>query len=330
MNFYYNILLFVLVLFLYIHIVHQYKRSEDLEIYEADYTSNTQLQEICEIKQPVLFNYKSINPEFYETVTYDELSSDIYANYDIRVKESADYWESEDSVDFVILPYSSGINLMKSDPKGTYFTENNEEFIEESGLISLMQKNNEYFKPKFIVYTKYDIMTGSRNSCTPLRYHTNYRHYLSVNSGKIRVKMTPWKSTKYLYQNRDFETYEFLSPINVWNPQKKYRHEMEKIRFLEFEVVSGFILSIPPYWWYSIQYDKGEDTILCGFTYNSIMNTVSNIPYLAKYYIQQNNIKKKITKIIQLDESNLETDAVEKSNKVERVTDIIISDGAAS
>jgi len=325
MNFYYNILLFVLVLFLYIHIIHQYKRSEDLEIYEADYSSNTQLQEICDIKQPVLFNYKSINPEFYGDVTYDNLSGASYANYDIRVKESADYWETDDTVDFVVLPFSSGINLMKSDPKGAYFTENNEEFIEESGLTSLWNKNDDFLKPNFIVYTKYDIMSGSRESCTPLRYHTNFRHYLSVNSGKIRVKMTPWKSTKYLYQNRDFETYEFRSPVNVWNPQKKYRNEMEKTRFLEFEVVSGFVLSVPPYWWYSIQYDKGEDTIVCGFTYNSIMNTVSNIPYLAKYYIQQNNIKKKITKIIQFDESTVESEEdLEKGNKVERVTDIII------
>jgi hypothetical protein len=188
MNFYYNILLFVLVLFLYIHIIHQYKRSEDLEIYEADYSSNTQLQEICDIKQPVLFNYKSINPEFYDAITYDNLSGTSYTNYDIRVKESADYWETDDTVDFVVLPFSSGINLMKSDPKGAYFTENNEEFIEESGLTSFWNKNDDFLKPNFVVYTKYDIMSGSRESCTPLRYHTNFRHYLSVNSGKIRVR----------------------------------------------------------------------------------------------------------------------------------------------
>jgi hypothetical protein len=46
---------------------------------------------------------------------------------------------------------------------------------------------------------------------------------------------------------------------------------------------------------------------------------------LAKYYIQQNNIKKKITKIIQFDESTVESEEdLEKGNKVERVTDIII------
>ena len=68
-----NILLFIIILFLYIHITHQLKKSEDLEIYEMDYSSNTHLQEVCEIKQPVLFEYKSINPEFFENLNIDSL-----------------------------------------------------------------------------------------------------------------------------------------------------------------------------------------------------------------------------------------------------------------
>lgn len=313
MNFYIHILLFILILFFYIHIVHQYKRSEDLEIYEMDYSSNSQLQEVCEIKQPILFEYKSVAPKFYETITYDDLLADQYANTEIKVKESADYWESDSSVDYVVLPYASASNLMKTDSKSAYFSENNDDFLDESGLINLWKENDEFLKPGMVVQTKYDIMLGSRGACLPLRYHTHYRHYLSVNSGKIRVKMTPWKSTKYLYQNRDFETYEFCSPVNVWKPQQKFRNEMDKIKFLEFDVVEGSVLSIPPYWWYSIQYDNGVDTLVCGITYNSLMNVVSNLPYFAKYYIQQSNIQKRVTKVLKMEEPiDPESDAVEE------------------
>jgi hypothetical protein len=45
--------------------------------------------------------------------------------------------------------------------------------------------------------------------------------------------------------------------VNVWEPQKKYAQEMERIRFLEFDVHPGYVLYIPPYWWYSIKYTKG-------------------------------------------------------------------------
>ena len=50
-----HILLFIIILLLYIHIVHQYKTSEDLEIYEFDYENTEHLQEVCNIKQPAVF-----------------------------------------------------------------------------------------------------------------------------------------------------------------------------------------------------------------------------------------------------------------------------------
>jgi hypothetical protein len=67
-------------------------------------------------------------------------------------------------------------------------------------------------------------------------------------------------------------------------------------------VGEGFVLYVPPYWWYSIQYDNGVDTLLCGFTYNSLMNTVANAPYYVKYYIQQSNIQKRVAKVLDYSE----------------------------
>jgi hypothetical protein len=84
---YLNILIFLLILFFYIHIVHQYKRSEDLEIYEMDFSTNEHLQEVCEVKQPVLFDYKSVNPEFFEKLNYDSVGEPKYGNCDIKVKD---------------------------------------------------------------------------------------------------------------------------------------------------------------------------------------------------------------------------------------------------
>ena len=313
MTFYLNILLFLIILFLYVHIIQQFKRSEDLEIYEMDYSSNDHLQEVCDIKQPVLFEYRNIEPDFFEKVTYDNLSDDQYANFDIKIKDIDDYWNSDDSIDYVVLQFQPGTNLMKTDPKSKYFTENNEDFLEESSLLKLFQNNDSNIKPVFTAFSKYDICTGSKNAVTPLRYHTYNRQYICVNSGKITLKMTPWKSSKYLYQNKDFDNYEFRSPINVWSPQKKYMHEMDKVKFLEFEVVEGHMLFIPPYWWYSIKYSGDADTMFSMFTYSSIMNCVANSPEIAKYYLQQNNIKKRITKTLELTEKKSEL--VEKEDE---------------
>ena len=44
MDFLFTLAIFIIILFLYIYIANQYKKSEDLDIYETDFSDNTQLQ----------------------------------------------------------------------------------------------------------------------------------------------------------------------------------------------------------------------------------------------------------------------------------------------
>jgi len=295
-----HIFIFFVILFLYIHISHQYKRSEDLEIYEMDYSGNSHLQEVCDIKQPVLFEYKSQNPAFFENISLEKLEQK--GSQDVKVKEITDYYVDEDvdSVDYVVLPFQSFNTLITSDAKSKYFTENNESFVDDGGLSREFQKNDAFLKPYMTAQTKYDVLMGSKDVITPLRYHTCYRNFICVNSGKIQVKMTPWKSSKYLSPVMDYDNYEFFSRVNAWKPQRKYMHEMDKLKFLEFTLNTGYVLYIPPYWWYSIKFLDNHETLACSFTYNSIMNCVANIPKWALYYMQQSNIKKRITKTLDI------------------------------
>lgn len=297
MSFYLHLLIFIIILFLYIHLVQQYKRSEDLEVYEMDYLTNENLQEICDIKQPVLFDYKTIHPEFFKDINIDKIESPIYASNEVLVKENDDYWKDNDTVDYVVLEFSNCQTLMTTDTHAKYFTENNSSFIEDAQLTDEYRANDTFLKPHLTAQTKYDICMGSKNATTPLRYHTYHRHFICVNSGKIHIKMTPWKSSKYLYPNKDFTNYEFFSPVNVWKPQRKYFHEMDKIKFLEFDVLPGHVVFIPGYWWYSIKYG-GEQTLTTTFTYNNIMNCLANVPNWGLYYLQQSNTKTKVVKTL--------------------------------
>jgi len=305
MNYFFNILIFLMVLFLYIHIAAQLKTSEDLEIYEMDYTNNQNLQEICELKQPVLFDFKPISPTFYENITSDFIEE--HASQDVIVKDIQDYDHVADSVDSIVLSAESATGLMKTDTRSRYFTENNHEFIEETSAYEQFYENDSLLKPMFSVVTKYDIMFGSDNTYTPLRYHTDSRRFISTQSGKIKVKMTPWKSTKYLYPNRDFHNYEFWSPVNIWKPNAKYRKELDKMKFLEFDVEPGYVLYIPSYWWYSIQFSE-PDTLATSFQYNTIINCVSNARNLSLYFIQQNNTTTRVTKSIPIEPTHITGD----------------------
>ena len=47
--------IFFLVLFIYLHVLFHLKTSNDLEIYELDEISKEKLEEICDLRQPVIF-----------------------------------------------------------------------------------------------------------------------------------------------------------------------------------------------------------------------------------------------------------------------------------
>jgi hypothetical protein len=303
-----NIILFVIVLILYLHIVQQLKTSEDLEIYEMDYTTNANLQEVCDVKQPVLFEYNSVSPDLYSEITTEKL--DTCGIYEVKVKDIKDYYLESDSSspDYVVLPMQSANKLLKSDTHSSYFTENNHDFVEDANLYQFFHANDEFIKPSTTVITKYDIMMGSSGAYTPLRFHKDCRRFISTLSGKITIKMTPYKSSKYLSPVNDYENYEFRSQVNVWAPQKKYKTDVSKLKFLEFDVMPGFMLYIPPYWWYSIKFSDGQETIVAGFTYNTMMNCITNIPNWALYYLQQHNTKTRIAKTIAIEPTTITTD----------------------
>lgn len=283
-----SIIVFIIVLFMYLHITSQWKRSEDLEIYEMDYESNTQLQEVCDVKQPVLFEFRNVSPDFFETITLDRFLSE-GTNQDVCVKDILDYTR-ETSVDSIVIPLKTAHPLLKSDPSSHLISEGNSDFLEETSYTKCFHDHiDEYLKPPFSIRREYDICMGSDKSTTPFRYHTHSRHYCIVASGTIHVKMAPWKSEKCLHPIHDYENLEFFSHVNPW------AYDQDKIKFLEFEVQEGHVLYVPPYWWYSIKYDSC-DSLVCTATYNTTMNLIANAKHWLLYFFQQQNIQQKTMK----------------------------------
>jgi hypothetical protein len=52
-----NLIIFIIVFFLYLHISFQLKINNDLEVLEIEEPTKGQLEEICDLRQPVLFNF---------------------------------------------------------------------------------------------------------------------------------------------------------------------------------------------------------------------------------------------------------------------------------
>lgn len=264
----YSVLIFIIVLILYSQIIFQLKKGDDIEIYETDYTSNKDINANANLKQPFVFRFDDAN---LKTAPLSKMVAD-HGSFDIFVKEIADYHADKPPTS-VVLTLNAAHSLMKTDTEGKYFSSGNQYFIEETGIKRYYQQLDKYLEPALSVFSNYDLLLGSTGVTTPLTYHTFERRYIYITGGKYVVKMTPWRSTKYMVVNKNYRDYEFSSPLNVWNPDDT---SYSKMKFIEFNIEEGQVVYIPPFWHYSLKMVGDDDHVAHVFNYSSPMNILSN------------------------------------------------------
>jgi hypothetical protein len=145
----------------------------------------------------------------------------------------------------------------------------------------------------------YDIWSGSVGCQTPLRYNLNYRNYIYLTNGSAKLKLIPPQSSRYLDVVKDYDNFEYRSPVNPWSIQEKYKTAFDKIKVLDINIVPGQMIFIPAYWWYSIEYT--ELSCICSFQYRTYMNTLAILPEIILSLLQKQNIKRDAVKKVESD-----------------------------
>jgi len=291
--------IFCLILFLYLHIQFHLKTSDDLEIYEIDQASKEKMEEICDLRQPVLFDCDEDSLKIIQTTNKNTLLNN-YPVFEVKIRDTKDLNTSTTITEelYIPLPLHMACKLFDEDNKATYFSEGNTDFLTETGAVKNMSYNDEFLRPYLVSNCNYDVMFGSTNVVTPFRYEINYRNYFIVTQGSLTIKLAPPKSSKYLYPVNDYENFEFRSQINPWSPQTKFKADFDKIKCLEIILTPGKFLFIPAYWWYSFKF--AENTSVTCFRYRTYMNNIAICPNIAMYALQNQNVERKIAKKIDI------------------------------
>ncbi len=291
--------IFCLVLFIYLHIQFHLKTSEDLEMYEIEQPSKDKLEEICDVRQPLLFDFDC--QKIMESSNKTYVASN-YPAFEVKIRNVS---ETDANAELYIpLPMHAAVKLFEEDHNAMYFSEKNNDFLEETGVIKNLKYNDEFLRPYMVSNCNYDIMMSSNGTITPFRYEINYRNFFILTEGSAQIKLSPPHSTKYLYPNYDYENFEFRSPVNPWTPQPKYKADFDKIKCLEFTLTPGKTLFIPAYWWYSIKFNK--NTSISVFNYRTYMNNIAVSPYIGMHALQIQNIKRDVVKKVSIQELNVE------------------------
>jgi hypothetical protein len=298
--------IFCIILFFYLHIQFHLKTSDDLEIYEVEQASKDKIEEICDLRQPVLIDLPSGEEgEKIINSTNKQFLLENYPVFEVKIRNKTDL--SSDSDICVPLPLHLAVKLFNEDEKASYFSEGNMDFLQETGAIKNMSYNDEFLRPYLVSNCYYDVIFSSKNLETPFRYDLNYRNYYIVTQGSVKIKLSPPKSSKYLYAINDFENFEFKSPINPWDPQSKFKADFDKVKCLEITLTPGKILYIPAYWWYSFKFS--ENTSVSCFKYRTYMNNIAICPKIFMYTLQNQNVERKIAKQIETKIQTKKTDS---------------------
>jgi hypothetical protein len=323
MEFWTNIFLLFATILFYVHLQFQYKKKEDLEIYEMDYLSNANLQEVTDLKQPVFFSMEGTDPLF--AGLHPDLQEEVI------VKDIRDYHRStslsrekdaikETAVIGIALSFSSAYGLMDSDPKHVFYSENNGTFLEETDILSSFQKFALKLGTGWSVKTTYDLLFGSPKMTMPWKFHTSSQRFLVVSPGAgVRVKMTPWKSRKYMDVVYDYDAFDFWA-----------RSVQEtNMKCLDFDLKAGQVLYIPPYWFYSVEFlslgsslsegpkEESKISFLASFTFATPMNIVANADAYGYSLFLKTSSGSSITKTI-IPFSEKVTEEKEKKEEVEK------------
>ena len=149
----------------------QLRTSDDLEVYELENSSKERMEEICDLRQPVLFDFD--NEEILKFTNKDYITAN-YGAFEIKVRDTNDV-ERDNTL--LPLQLNHATKLFDDDKTKAYFSENNNSFLQETGVIKSLRSNDEFIRPYMVANCEYDVMMGTDGCVTPLRYELNFRNY---------------------------------------------------------------------------------------------------------------------------------------------------------
>ena len=276
-----QITIFLIVLFVYVHITSQLKTTNSLEIYEAETLTTTQLTELCNIRQPCVF-YFDISR-----------STNAINNLGISKTDMLNIYIPNDNIKSSPLQIKSeylNINQITKSCSSHFSCYNSSLFLNNSELENSFKSQDSFLKPIGHIYTIRDLLIGGNNGTTPFKYDINNRTFLTAYTTSFRIQLSPPSSVNELSPQYDYDLFEFKSNINPWSSNETDAVIKSKISTHIIEVCPGQTVYIPPYWWYSIQFNNTLSHI--GYIgYHTAVSALSVSPYLIMRCFQMQNTR---------------------------------------
>ena len=275
MNYLHILVTFIVVLFVYIHIQFQLSHSQEKDVYVLDVPVTIPIEEIFELKQPVVMHLHD------QSLTGDltkNILSEQFPKFDMSVYDNT----REVTHAHILSSCSATKELFNDDTESRYYTEKNYNFVNTippNNIFKGMLQKHQLFEPPLCSRKLFDIMFGSHNSTTSTQYSVMYRNIFTVTKGNLHVKMIhPNLASEHkITVKPNYTDMSFFAEGNIDLWGDKYDETIELV------VKEGETFSIPPYWLYSFRYE--HDTFVTCSYFNSYMTEIATLPHTVLYWI---------------------------------------------
>tara|TARA_Y100000816_G_C26103064_1_gene585147 strand:- start:1974 stop:3014 length:1041 start_codon:yes stop_codon:yes gene_type:complete len=271
-------MIFLIVLFAYLHIHFQLKTSNTTKVFEVDHTYK-KFDDVFDLKQPVVM--KSLfTRNFFDTFN-DENFVNYISSKDVNVKNIQERRGS-----YIKSSLSAAQTLFDSDTSQSYYSDKNKDlFVDILPVYRRgIERDLERFKPPLTSSVEYDIITGSPGVSTNFEYSIRFRNYFIIVEGSATVRMLPPDKVSEVTIKKDYENLSFSSSEDMWDdPGNKY---------VEVNVSHTQGISIPPYWLYSIKLDPSQRTRIFHASFNTYVTDIATINHNCMFLFNKMNRKR--------------------------------------
>ena len=214
------IFIFIIVLFFYLHIQFQFKTSNDLEIYEIENeVSKEKLEEIFDLRQPVALNVTEELSQLIPLFEKNNISKE-FPSYEIKIRNKKNIGTSEDM--FIPIQHNIADKLFLKDSTQNFYSENNSDFLLETGLAKHIKINDFILKPHLSCNSKYDFLEH-RSEVNVWNPQENYKFAMQkikcldvvLPVGKILYIPPYWSYSIKLQKNSSLLTMKYQTYMNI-------------------------------------------------------------------------------------------------------------------
>ena len=273
-NYLHIIVTFICVLFLYIHIQFQLSPSEERQIFVIDQPVNIQIEEIFELKQPIIM--KLLHADIINELTMEKIYEECQ-HTDISIYDNS----GSISHAHILSSTTACKNLFNTDKNSRYYTEKNAENIStlpSNSIIKKINTSHRIFTPPLCSRQKNDILFGSDNVTTIPQHSIMFRNIFTVTSGTVDVCLIhPDDFAKNnITINNEYTDMTFFiqSGFDLWNNDNP--------DIIKATIHTGETMSIPPYWLYSFKYK--ENAVIGSSSFNSYITEIAIIKHTLLYW----------------------------------------------